>query len=105
MVDPLGELKHSPTSRIIHRYSDRVIFLITDRCSVYCRFCTRKRFTGTEQGIASSFSYKESIEYIRSHHGIREVILSGGDPLTLSNGVMDRVLGEIRNIRHIEIIR
>jgi lysine 2,3-aminomutase len=105
MADPLAEHTHSPTPRIIHRYSDRVLFLITDTCSVYCRFCTRKRFTGKEEGLADRKEYQEALEYIRSHKGIREVIFSGGDPLTLSNKVLGQALRDVREIEHIEIIR
>jgi lysine 2,3-aminomutase len=105
MLDPLDEHNHSPTPRIVHRYSDRVLFLITDTCSVYCRFCTRKRFTASDQGMAHSKQYDEAITYIRSHPGIREVIFSGGDPLTLSNKVLRKVLSDVRAIEHVEIIR
>jgi lysine 2,3-aminomutase len=105
MLDPLGEKKNNPTSRIIHRYSDRVLFLITDICSVYCRYCTRKHFTGQEQAFIKKDEYAAAIEYIKSHPGIREVILSGGDPLTVSDQQLERVLSDLRAIPHIEIIR
>lgn len=105
MLDPLGERKNNPAPRVIHRYSDRVLFLITDICSVYCRFCTRKHFTGQEQAFIRNEEYEQAIAYIRSHPGIREVILSGGDPLTVSDAHLDRVLGDLRSIDHIEIIR
>lgn len=105
MLDPLGEKKNNPTSRIIHRYSDRVLFLVTDICSVYCRFCTRKHFTGQEQAFIKNDEFENAIAYIKSHAGIREVILSGGDPLTISDAQLDRVLGELRRIDHVEIIR
>ena len=106
-LDPLGERKKSnhPTSRIIHRYSDRVLFLITDICSVYCRYCTRKHFTGTDQAFINKNEYEAAIEYIKKTSGIREVILSGGDPLTVSDSQLERVLTDLRNIDHIEIIR
>lgn len=105
MLDPLGERKNNPAPRVIHRYSDRVLFLITDICSVYCRFCTRKHFTGQEQAFIRNDEYEQALAYIRSHTGIREVILSGGDPLTVSDAQLDRVLGDLRRIEHIEIIR
>ncbi len=105
MLDPLGEKNNNPTSRVIHRYSDRVLFLITDICSVYCRFCTRKHFTGQDQALIRSEEYDEAIKYIKNHPGIREVILSGGDPLTVSDVQLDRVLTDLRQIEHIEIIR
>ncbi|MDZ4676135.1 MAG: KamA family radical SAM protein [Oligoflexia bacterium] len=105
MLDPLAEETHSHGQNLIHRYSDRVLFLVTDTCSVYCRFCTRKRFTGQDEGFINSNEYQKALSYIRSHPGIREVIFSGGDPLTLSNSLLDRVLSDIRSIEHIEIIR
>ncbi|MGE5087445.1 MAG: KamA family radical SAM protein [Bacillota bacterium] len=105
MLDPLGERKNNPTPRVIHRYSDRVLFLITDICSVYCRFCTRKHFTGQEQAFIRHEEYQQALAYIKSHTGIREVILSGGDPLTVSDAQLDRVLGDLRAIDHVEIIR
>lgn len=106
-LDPLGERKKSnqPVSRIIHRYSDRVLFLITDICSVYCRYCTRKHFTAGDQAFIKQQEYEEALKYLRTHSGIREVILSGGDPLTVSDAQLDRVLTDLRKIEHIEIIR
>lgn len=105
LFDPLGERKNSPAARIIHRYSDRVLFLVTDICSVYCRFCTRKHFTGQEQAFIKNSEYEQALDYIRTHPGIREVILSGGDPLTLSDQHIEKVLTDLRKIEHIEIIR
>lgn len=105
MLDPLAEDKNSVTPRLVHRYADRVLFLVTDFCSVYCRFCTRKRFTGRDQSFASEQDYALSLDYIRSHKEIREVILSGGDPLTLSDDRLHDVLRDLRSIQHIEIIR
>jgi lysine 2,3-aminomutase len=106
-LDPLGENRshNRPAKRIVHRYSDRVLLLITDICSVYCRYCTRKHFTGTDQAFVKADEYEESLKYIRSRTGIREVILSGGDPLTVSDSQLERVLSDLRNIDHIEIIR
>ncbi len=107
MLDPLGERKskNNPVPRIIHRYSDRVLFLITDICSVYCRYCTRKHFTGTDQAFIKNFDYENAINYIKKTTGLREVILSGGDPLTVSDNQLDRVLSDLRKIDHVEIIR
>ncbi len=103
--DPLGENAHSPTSRIIHRYPDRVLFLITDFCGIYCRYCTRKYFTAQGHHVVPKNEYQNAMEYIKNNKGIREVILSGGDPLTLSNNKIHRILKDIRSIPHIEIIR
>jgi len=105
--DPLGERKsiNNPVSRVVHRYSDRALFLITDICSVYCRYCTRKHFTGTDQAFIKYDEYEKALEYFRSKKGIREIILSGGDPLTVSDQQLERVLSDLRKIEHIEIIR
>lgn len=106
-LDPLGERKvsNNPVSRIIHRYSDRVLFLVTDICSVYCRYCTRKHFTGADQAFIKPQEFEQALAYIRSKKGVREVILSGGDPLTLADQQLEKVLKELRTIEHIEIIR
>lgn len=103
--DPLGENAHSPLERIVHRYPDRVLFLVTDFCSVYCRYCLRKHFTGQEQSFIGQSGYLKAIDYIKKSPGIREVILSGGDPLTLSHDRLERLLSDLRAIEHIEIIR
>jgi lysine 2,3-aminomutase len=105
MLDPLGEKRNNPAPRIIHRYPDRVLFLATDTCSVYCRYCTRKHFTGQDEAFVRSGDYDKALSYIKSHTGLREVILSGGDPLTLGDTVLDRVLSDLRSIEHVEIIR
>ena len=104
-LDPLGEKEHNPTPRIIHRYPDRVLFLVTDFCGIYCRYCTRKHFTAKGHHIAPKEEYLKALEYIKNNKGIREVILSGGDPLTLSNNKLDNILKDIRDISHIELIR
>jgi lysine 2,3-aminomutase len=104
-LDPLAEKVNSVATRLIHRYSDRVLFLITDICSVYCRFCTRKHFTGQEQAFLKDKEFVEAINYIKANTGIREVILSGGDPLTVSDQQLAKVLKALREINHIEIIR
>ncbi len=105
MLDPLGEKKNARAARIVHRYPDRVLFLVTDFCSVYCRYCTRKHFTGGEQSFAGHDEYEEALHYIRGATGIREVILSGGDPLTLSDARLEKVLTDLRAIEHVEVIR
>ncbi len=105
MPDPLGEKKNQVTNRLIHRYSDRVLYLITDVCSVYCRFCTRKHFTGSDQALIHTEDHQKALQYLRSHPGVREVILSGGDPLTVSDSALDRILFDLRQISTVEIIR
>ena len=105
LLDPLGERKNQPTPRIIHRYPDRVLFLITDFCGIYCRYCTRKHFTGKSQARPSRKHYEQAVFYIKKNKGLREVILSGGDPLTLSDSFLKKILFDLRAIEHIEIIR
>jgi lysine 2,3-aminomutase len=105
VADPLGERAHSPRERVIHRYPDRILFLITDQCSLYCRYCLRKHFTGQGEAFVGSEDYLRALEYIRSASGVREIILSGGDPLTISDGRLERVLSDLRSVEHIEIIR
>ena len=103
--DPLGENKNRPTQRLIHRYPDRVLFLVTDMCGVYCRYCTRKHFTGQNQILPKKTEYEKAINYITSNSSIKEVILSGGDPLTLSNSRLDKILSALDKIKHVELIR
>ena len=105
MADPLAEKKHSPVPRIIHRYPDRVLFLVTDNCGVYCRYCTRKHFTGKKHAFIGKKELLFALKYIQANKGIREVILSGGDPLTLSDSRLEEIFYAIRQIPHIEIIR
>jgi lysine 2,3-aminomutase len=102
--DPLHEEEDSPVSSIVHRYPDRVLFYVNHQCPVYCRFCTRKRKVGDPESVAPS-SIEKGLEYIRKHPEIRDVILSGGDPLLLPDSKIDYILTELRRICHIEIIR
>lgn len=104
-LDPLNEKANNPAPRVIHRYSDRALFLVTDFCSVYCRYCTRKHFTAKDQVFPSKSDYDQALDYFKSHKGIKEVILSGGDPLTLSDDRLLKVISDLRDIPHIEIIR
>jgi len=102
--DPLHEDADSPVPRLTHRYPDRVLFLITDRCPMYCRFCTRKRMVGRTSDI-SERTIALGIDYIRSHAEIRDVLISGGDPLMVSDEKLERIIRELRSIPHVEIIR
>lgn len=103
--DPLAEREHSPVPRLVHRYPDRVLLWATDTCSVYCRYCTRKHFTGKDQAFISQDELDGAISYIERSPGVREVILSGGDPLTLSDSRLLNVVARVRAIDHVEIIR
>lgn len=105
-ADPLGEGHDSVAKCLVHRYPDRVLFLITDFCSTYCRYCTRSHMVAKEKGSAvRRQDWAEAIEYIRRHSEVRDVILSGGDPLTLSDNLLEYLLSELRSIPHLEIIR
>lgn len=107
MFDPLGENKqvNRPCRRLIHRYSDRALFLLTDLCSVYCRYCTRKHFTASDQVLASKDDLSEAVEYLKKNPGIKEVIFSGGDPLTVSNGKLEEAIQKIYEVPGVELIR
>ena len=105
MTDPLHEDEDSPVPGITHRYPDRVLFHISNLCSMYCRHCTRKRKVGDKDSIPSKQELMAGIEYIRNTPSIRDVLLSGGDPLMLSDELLDWILGEIRSIDHVEVIR
>lgn len=102
--DPLGEEEDSPVPSIVHRYPDRLIFLVTHLCASYCRFCTRKRRVGDQSRINPQY-IENGLEYIRNHRMIRDVIISGGDPLILSDSKLEYILQSIREIPHVEIIR
>lgn len=104
-LDPLNEKNNNPAPRVIHRYSDRALFLVTDYCSVYCRYCTRKHFTAKDQVFPSKTDYEQALDYFKNNKSIKEVILSGGDPLTLSDDRLVKVISDLRAIPHIEIIR
>lgn len=103
--DPLAEVGHSHGERLIHRYSNRVAFLATDICPMYCRHCFRRRFTGNMMGQASEKDIASAAEYISDKPQIREMLLTGGDPLTLSDEVLDRMIGAFRKARPDLIIR
>jgi len=102
--DPLGEDEDSPVKSITHRYPDRVLFYVNSVCSMYCRFCTRKRKVSDADSINRQ-GIEEGLDYIREHSEIRDVIVSGGDPLMMSDKRIDEVLTALRAIEHVEIIR
>lgn len=102
-VDPLGEDEQSPTKTIVHRYPDRVLFLVTDKCFSFCRYCTRSR--KIDNCSISDDDLLDGLSYINSKKEIRDVVVSGGDPLTLSDDKIDFVLKKIKEIKHVEIIR
>ena len=105
MVDPLSEDKDSPVPGIVHRYPDRVLFHISNTCSMYCRHCTRKRKVGDKDSIPTRDEILKGIEYIEKTPVVRDVLLSGGDPFMLSDDYIDWILTELRQIPHVEVIR
>ena len=105
MSDPCGEDAHSPVPGLVHRYPDRVLILVTDRCAAYCRYCTRSRMVSNAAGYDFHPEFDRQIEYVRQHPEIRDVLLSGGDPLLLSDEKLDFLLGQLRAIPHLEFLR
>lgn len=103
--DPLNEDSDSPVPGLTHRYPDRVLLLVTDQCSMYCRHCTRRRMAGQKDGALPKKQIEIALEYIRKTPVIRDVIISGGDPLTLGDKEIEFILRELRQIPHVEIIR
>jgi len=104
-ADPLEEENQSPVPNLIHRYPDRVLFLVCSECAMYCRFCTRKRKVGGEDMLINRETLEAGLRYIQSHPEIRDVILSGGDPLLLADERLEYLLKELRAIPSVEIIR
>jgi lysine 2,3-aminomutase len=105
MSDPCGEDSHMPVPGLVHRYPDRVLFLVTDRCASYCRYCTRSRVVSGvgEQELHTEF--EAAFRYLEKHTEVRDVLLSGGDPLLFSDAKLDALLTRLRSIKHIEFIR
>ena len=102
--DPLGEDDLSPATGLVHRYPDRVLLLALDRCAIYCRQCNRRRLVGGEEPIAKA-AIERAIAYIRAHPQIHDVLISGGDPLTMSTDKLEWILRELRSIPHIDYVR
>jgi lysine 2,3-aminomutase len=105
MEDPLHEDEDSPAPGLTHRYPDRVLFLVTDQCSMYCRHCTRRRLAGENDGARSKQDIDACIAYIKKTPEVRDVLLSGGDCLCISDDKLEYVISELRKIEHVEIVR
>lgn len=105
MKDSLAEDRHSPVPGLVHRYPDRVLMLVTTQCASYCRYCTRSRIVGDSAATFSKAEFELQLDYLRRTPQVRDVLLSGGDGLTLAPRLLDYLLGELRKIEHIEIIR
>jgi lysine 2,3-aminomutase len=103
--DPLGEELHRPVRSVIHKYPDRVLLLVTDTCPVYCRHCTRRRITGGAEGAFDRAAVEQGIAYVRAHPEVRDVLVSGGDPLVLSDERIGWILGQLRALPHVQILR
>lgn len=104
-VDPLGEDGLSPAPSIVHRYPDRVLLLALDRCAVYCRHCNRRRMVGQDDGVISRIDLEAALDYIRRTPQIRDVLISGGDPLTLLTEKLEWIISSVRAIAHVDFIR
>jgi len=105
MTDPCAEDRDSPSNGLVHRYPDRVLLLATDQCASYCRHCTRRRLVGERKEIPSSNNLEGAYDYLRSNKKIRDVLISGGDPLMLEDGTLENIIKNIRSIPHIEFLR
>jgi len=105
MADSLAEDRHSPVPGLVHRYPDRVLMLVTTQCASYCRYCTRSRIVGDPGATFSRSEFEAQIEYLQRTPQVRDVLLSGGDPLTLAPKLLEELLSRLRAIPHIEIIR
>jgi lysine 2,3-aminomutase len=103
--DPLNEDHSSPVPGIVHRYPDRVLFLVSDVCSAHCRYCTRSRAVGQRHDLEARERWDKCIEYIKEHKEVRDVLISGGDPLLLSNASLEYILSELKKIDHVEMLR
>ncbi len=103
--DPLKEDDHSPVPRLHHRYPDRVLLLVTNNCAMYCRFCTRKRNIGDRTTAITDEELADVVEYLNGHKEVHDVLISGGDPLTLPTDRLEHIIRSIRAVPHIDILR
>ncbi len=105
MEDSLAEDRHSPVPGLVHRYPDRVLMLVTTQCATYCRYCTRSRIVGDPTATFSRSEFEMQLEYLKNTPQVRDVLLSGGDPLVLAPKILEEILRRLREIPHIEIVR
>jgi len=105
LLDPLHEDTDSPVPGLTHRYPDRVLLLVTDQCSMYCRHCTRRRFAGQHDAAVDMAQIDKCIDYVREHPEVRDVLLSGGDALLISDEKLEYIISKLRAIPHVEIVR
>ena len=104
-IDPLDETGHEPVKNLIHNYDDPVAFCVTAECAIYCRYCLRKRMVGDAEYFMRTDEHQAAIDYIAAHDEIRDVLLTGGDPLTFNEANLEWLLGKLRAIDHVELIR
>ncbi|MFB6099293.1 MAG: KamA family radical SAM protein [Salinibacter sp.] len=104
-IDPLDEVGHSPVKNLIHNYEDRVALCVTAECAIYCRYCLRKRMVGDAEYFMRTEEHQAAIDYIAAHDEIRDVLLTGGDPLTFNEANLEWLLSRLRAIDHVELIR
>ncbi len=105
MLDPCGEDKTSPVPGLVHRYPDRVLLLVTEQCAMYCRHCTRRRMVGEKEHYITSEHLTQAYDYLRSNKKVRDVLISGGDPLMFPDDKLEEIIKNIRSIPHIEFLR
>ncbi|MCX5712433.1 MAG: KamA family radical SAM protein, partial [Candidatus Omnitrophica bacterium] len=105
MTDPCAEDRDSPAPHLVHRYPDRVLLLATDHCAMYCRHCTRRRLVGEHSESESATKFDAAIEYIKANRKIRDVLISGGDPLILEDEPLEELLKAVSSISHVEFLR
>ncbi len=104
-LDPLGEEDHSPLPGLVHTYPDKILFLVTDFCATYCRYCTRSRMVGAGESLPDKTDWEKALEYIHQHTEIRDVLLSGGDPLIFSDDRLEWLLQRLHAISHVKFLR
>ena len=105
LLDPCAEDENSPVHSLVHRYPDRVLLLVTDKCAVYCRYCTRRRMVGSSENCIQEEELDAAIAYIQATKKIRDVLISGGDPLLLEDDHLERILSKLRKVPHVEMVR
>ncbi|MFH1622783.1 MAG: KamA family radical SAM protein [Candidatus Omnitrophota bacterium] len=105
MIDPCAEDRNSPVSGLVHRYPDRVLLLVTEMCFAYCRHCTRRRMVGEDKNVLDIKNLDKAIDYIRSKRKIRDVLISGGDPLMFEDNILEEIIKKLRSVPQIEFLR
>jgi lysine 2,3-aminomutase len=105
LMDPCAEDENSPVHGLVHRYPDRALLLVTDKCAVYCRYCTRRRMVGSSEKCITEEDLDEAIAYIQATKKVRDVLISGGDPLLLEDDHLERIIAKVRKAPHVEIVR